>query len=192
MTSEIMEGALLPDGGVDSSLVDKKKWGIRRLAKIGTGKTNIHFDMYGGSVCHDAMAKLGEDNGLTALIREYCGEDCTLSETGVSLTGPSGGGLEWHIDGAEGECTVIMSLDDVQPEQGMLGLVLGSHTMLDRDAEEDFDVQIEGVVKREKRSAYAYRAGKPIVFDARLIHSAEESKSERTRVILWWIYNGGQ
>lgn len=26
--------------------------------------------------------------------------------------------------------------------QGMLGLVLGSHVMLDRDADEDFDVQV--------------------------------------------------
>lgn len=82
-----------------------------------TGKTNIHFDQYGASPCHDAMARLGEASGLASLIREYCGDDCSLSETGVSLTGPRGGGLEWHIDGAEGECTMIMSLDDVEPEQ---------------------------------------------------------------------------
>jgi hypothetical protein len=36
---------------------------------------------------------------------------------------------------------------------------------------------------------YAYRAGAPIVFDARMLHMAEPNAGQHHRVILWWIYN---
>ena len=171
------------------------------------------------------MEALAKAAGVEALIKAYCGEDVTLAETGLSITRPGGGGLEYHADGRAGECTVIMSVDDLPPEMGKLGVILGSHEALDRDTSEDFDAEILEVVEREEREArenqnagkvsYAYRAGQPIVFDARTLHAAEGSsvgvkvgdeeegqqeedgegeRQETTpkgyRVILWWIYNG--
>lgn len=35
MTDEISGTAMSSDGGVEADKVDKKKWGIRRLARIG-------------------------------------------------------------------------------------------------------------------------------------------------------------
>ena len=43
---------------------------------------------------------------------------------------PEGGeGMEWHSDGAEGEYTVLFSLDNITVDQGTLGVVPGSHSM---------------------------------------------------------------
>lgn len=171
---------------------------------------------------HAVMEALAKAAGVEALIKAYCGEDVTVAETGLSITRPGGGGLEWHADGRAGECTVIMSVDDLPSEMGKLGVILGSHEALDRDTSEDFDAEISGVVEREAREnqnagkvSYAYRAGQPIVVDARTLHAAEGSsvgvevgheeegqqeedgEGERQgttpkgyRVILWWIYNG--
>lgn len=33
----------------------RSQFGIVRVAKIGSGKKNIHFDPYGSSPCHQAM-----------------------------------------------------------------------------------------------------------------------------------------
>lgn len=96
------------------------------------------------------MSHLAEASGVAALIRAYCGEDVTLAETGISITRPGGCGLEWHADGREGECTVIMSLDDIEPEMGRLGVLMGSHVMVDRDECEDFDEAILEVVRQEE------------------------------------------
>jgi hypothetical protein len=53
-------------------------------------------------VCVPGLIRLGRVGGLNALIRSYCGDDCCLHETGISVTRPGGGGLEWHTDGREG------------------------------------------------------------------------------------------
>jgi hypothetical protein len=135
------------------------------------------------------MKHLGDVSGFTRLIRRHCGDGVNLSETGLSITCPGGGGLEWHADGLEGECTVIMALEDVEPEKGRLGVILGSHEMIDRHACDDFDEEVARVAERESKVYYPYRGLAPIVFDARLLHSAEDSKKESWRVILWWIYN---
>jgi hypothetical protein len=231
-------------GGFDDPKVlnaeQRRALGITRIAQIGAGKKNVHFDPYVSSRSisssnggdgngegngrprhpHAAMEALAEAAGLARLIRAYCGEDVTLAETGLSITRPGGGGLEWHADGREGECTVIMSVDDLPPAMGALLLILGSHEALDRETSEDFDAEILEVVAREERDkkvVYAYRRGQPIVFDARTLHAAEGSdvvvdggeedgggwqgeEGEATaaaattpkgwRVILWWIFNG--
>ena len=220
----------------------RRTLGITRIAQIGEGKKNVHFDPYYPSPAaaapengesgndnhaaaanmqhpHGAMEALAEGAGVAALIRAYCGEDVTLAETGLSITRPGGCGLEWHADGREGECTVIMSLDDIPVSMGTLQVIRKSHVMLDRDTSEDFDADILAAVGREEKKeggdgvvSYAYRAGQPIVFDARTLHAAggssaveeeeereqgaEGNQRERTssaaayRVILWWIYNG--
>lgn len=165
------------------------------------------------------MEALAEKAGILSIIRNYCGEEVTLAESGFSITRPGGEGLEWHADGREGECTVIMSLDDIGRNKGRLGVVRKSHLMLDRDGSEDFDRDLMEVVERAQATEaeegegeggvvwYAYRKGCPIVFDARTVHAAEGSSREGTgareeggeggregwaefRVILWWIYNG--
>lgn len=156
---------------------------------------------------HAAMEALAENAGVARLVRAYCGDDVTLAETGISITRPEGEGLEWHADGREGECTVIMSLEDIRQTMGRLGLIPRSHLKLDREASEDFDQDLMDLVGREggRDGAvwYAYRKGQPIVFDARTVHTAEGSVGsgrgqeegravarEECRVILWWIYNG--
>ncbi len=35
--------------------------------------------------------------------------------------------MEWHSDGAEGEATILLGLQDVAPEQGSLRVIPGSH-----------------------------------------------------------------
>jgi len=226
------------------SAEDRRALGITRIAKIGTGKKNVHFDPYYSSAVktqplqqqrpaapaaaagaaapstssssspptslhpHSAMEALAETAGIAAVIRAYCGEQVTLAETGLSITRPGGEGLEWHADGREGECTVIMSVEDIGGGKGRLGVVRKSHLMLDRDECEDFDRELLEVVERAEAEEeggmeggmvwYAYRKGQPIVFDARTVHAAEGSKGEEGgrdgwgeyRVILWWIYNG--
>jgi len=231
----------------------RRALGITRIAKIGTGKKNVHFDPYYFSSSpspaaknqplqqrpaaaaataaapatpptsssssrtslhpHSAMEALAETAGIASVIRAYCGEEVTLAETGLSITRPGGEGLEWHADGREGECTVIMSVEDIGGRKGRLGVVRKSHLMLDRNESEDFDQELLEVVEREGGREggmvwYAYRKGQPIVFDARTVHAAEGSKGEggeekeegegeggregwgEYRVILWWIYNG--
>ncbi len=191
-------------GGFDDPKVlsgeARRALGITRIAQIGAGKKNVHFDPYvAGGRCgcggssngdgngpprhpHAVMEGLAEAAGVAGLIRAYCGEDVTLAETGLSITRPGGGGLEWHADGRAGECTAIMSVDDLAPAMGTLGLILGSHEALDRETSEDFDAEILEVVAAEEagngnrgRVSYAYRRGQPIVFDARMLHAAEGS-----------------
>lgn len=211
----------------------RRRLGITRIAPIGAGKKNVHFDPYVGNGTsthncaesesarhpHAAMEALAEAAGVTGVIRAYCGEDVTLAETGLSITRPGGGGLEWHADGRKGECTVIMSVDDLPASMGTLKVLLGSHEALDRDTSKDFDAEIMEAVAAAKEGetvSYAYRSGQPIVFDARTLHAAEGSsvvveegllrnegeedgqgvgEGEMStppgfRVILWWIFNG--
>jgi len=95
------------------------------------------------------MEALAETAGIASVIRAYCGEEVTLAETGLSITRPGGEGLEWHADGREGECTVIMSVEDIGGRKGRLGVVRKSHLMLDRNESEDFDQELLEVVERE-------------------------------------------
>ena len=204
ITRAIVADAATRVGGFDDAKVltaeARRALGITRIAKIGDGKKNVHLDPYMPQQLsgaqkdeeqqhhqhpHAAMEALAEAAGVATLIRSYCGEDVTLAETGLSITRPGGCGLEWHADGRRGECTVIMSLDDIPPSMGTLGLILGSHEALDRDTSEDFDAEILEVVAREEeehgnagRVSYAYRRGQPIVFDARTLHAAEPSEVE--------------
>jgi hypothetical protein len=115
-----------------------------------TTNTTTNTDTHTPTHPHTIMSHLAEASGVATLIRAYCGEDVTLAETGISITRPGGCGLEWHADGREGECTVIMSLDDIEPEMGRLGVLMGSHVMVDRDECEDFDEAILEVVRREE------------------------------------------
>jgi len=85
-----------------------------------------------------------------------------------------------------------MSLEDIGDDQGRLGVVLGSHTALDRDLCDNFDAEILEVVKDSTPLYYLYREGRPILFDARLLHEAEANISNRKRVILWWIFNNSE
>ena len=112
-------------------------FGITRVARLGLGKKNIHFDPY-DSKCHIAMAEFASYFGLTKLIQDYVGNDnVTVVETGMSYTRGGGEGLEWHADGEKGEVTVIMTMDNLQVDQGGLGILLGSHIKLQRNQRND-------------------------------------------------------
>lgn len=41
----------------------------------------------------------------------------------------AGEGMEWHSDGPRGESTVLMALEDIEPEQGFLRVIPGSHRL---------------------------------------------------------------
>lgn len=50
------------------------------------------------------------------------------SEQEEEMEDPQAGeGMEWHSDGARGEATILMALEDVEPEQGSLCVIPGSH-----------------------------------------------------------------
>eukprot|EP01004_Peranema_trichophorum_P007720 NODE_6494_length_879_cov_26.149471_g5899_i0.p1 GENE.NODE_6494_length_879_cov_26.149471_g5899_i0~~NODE_6494_length_879_cov_26.149471_g5899_i0.p1 ORF type:complete len:255 (+),score=49.09 NODE_6494_length_879_cov_26.149471_g5899_i0:52-765(+) len=171
----------------DTVQLDVKELGVTRKPKLGNGKTNVHFEPYGSRI-HQALSTLSMENHVHELVTTYLGKDCILSETGLSITRPGGDGLEWHADGYEGECTVIMSLDDVEMDQGPLGLVCGSHLAYDRSEVEDFDDEIQKIVSTCPITWYPYRAGVPVIFDGRTLHSAKPNLSDKFRVIFWWIY----
>ena len=166
-------------GGVDQSAL-----GVTRLPRIGLGKHNIHLDPY-ECHCHTALVQLLDASGICALVSDMTGKTCEVRETGFSMTRPKGGdGMEWHSDGGEGEFTVLMALEDVAEEQGTLGVVPESH----RKYVPGFghgDIAHNDYSGTDVR--YAYRAGQPIVNDARTIHGVDRNRSNRWRVITWYI-----
>lgn len=115
---------------------------ISRIPRIGKGKHNIHFDSE-FSAEHESASQLAADAHFSDFLSHYTGKACCLRETGISLTRPTssaftdkvanspedsaGEGMEWHSDGARGECTVLLALDDVNAEKGCLRLVPCSH-----------------------------------------------------------------
>jgi len=167
----------------------KEEFGLVRAPPVGDGKTNIHFDEY-ESPEHEAMEKLARDGGFEKIVSSYVGRECSLYEAGASITTGGGEGMEWHRDGIEGECTVLLSLSDVSEDQGQLGVIPGSHLDAKLDKLEDAELTYETTEEDDKKALwYAYRAGCPIVIDARTQHSVRKNVSEDTRCILWYIYN---
>ncbi|GMH42319.1 hypothetical protein BSKO_10238 [Bryopsis sp. KO-2023] len=163
--------------------------GVVRSPFVGDGKRNVHFDPH-ESEAHFGMADLARESMLEDVIRAYAGEECSLSETGFSVTRPGGEGMEWHSDGVEGEMTILMSLTEISEEQGCLGVVPCSHKKYcSEKAEGGAEEAQQRVVDEGPRVWYAYRPGVPMLIDARTLHCARDNRSDRFRVLLWWIYN---
>lgn len=173
---------VLEESGQHLSEYVKEEFGLVRAPPVGNGKTNIHFDPY-ESDQHEALEMLATDGHFSEIAKAYLGESCELSEAGASITIPGGEGMEWHRDGTEGEVTVLVALDDISEEQGFVGVLPGSHSnaTLNKETEECID--------KESAMWYAYRAGQPLVIDARTQHCVCKNTSEKTRCILWYIYN---
>ena len=176
--------AMYDAAGDEFEGVDLEALGIVRLPRIGRGKHNVHLDPY-ESDCHAALVRLLEASGICALLSEWTGKTCSVRETGFSLTTARGGeGMEWHSDGSEGEYTVLMALVDVTQEQGTLGVVPGSHLAF-VPGRGHGDIAHNDYSDADVR--YAYRAGQPIVNDARTIHGVDRNSSDRWRVVTWYI-----
>lgn len=67
-------------------------------------------------ITEDNQTCTDEDNNDTA--------DIEIVTKGKAMTGE---GMEWHSDGAAGEATVLMSVDDIDESMGSLRVVPGSH-----------------------------------------------------------------
>jgi ectoine hydroxylase-related dioxygenase (phytanoyl-CoA dioxygenase family) len=131
--------------------VDTDEMNITRMPRIGKGKHNIHFcpEM---SNHHQLLVALASEAHFSDILSFYMSKKCTLRETGISLTRPAqavsgvdvddhdcdlmceegvvaGEGMEWHSDGAEGEATVLMAVEDVNEEVGSVRVVPGSHLL---------------------------------------------------------------
>jgi hypothetical protein len=171
----------------DSFTFSKRKYNVTRLPRIGHGKHNIHFDAY-GSEGHDILSEIAKLGRFEEMLSAYQDSPCSLSEAGISITRPrtgddAGEGIEWHSDGGKGACTVLVCLEDVTPEQGSLGVVPGSH--LQYQAGEDYDIAGAGTAPLH----YPYRAGVPMIIDARTVHRATDNVSTRWRAIFWFIFD---
>ncbi len=114
---------------------DKEENNIVRMPRIGRGKHNIHFDPE-FSEQHEILYEMISNAGVLDILSAVSGGTCTLRETGISITRPllnkfgtelSGEGIEWHSDGAKGEFTMLLGLDDVSNDMGALRIVPGSH-----------------------------------------------------------------
>lgn len=177
----------------DEFSCDLESLGLVRLPRIGRGKHNVHLDPYDSDV-HAALADLLTQIGIPALLTRCTGKACSVRETGFSMTSPhftapggagiAGEGMEWHSDGSAGEYTVLLSLSDVSDDQGTLGVVPGSHLSF-VDGSGHGDIADNDYSDCDVR--YAYRAGQPIVNDARTIHGVQPNRSDRWRVVTWFI-----
>jgi ectoine hydroxylase-related dioxygenase (phytanoyl-CoA dioxygenase family) len=171
---------------------------VLRSPRIGRGKHNVHFDAY-GSACHSAMARLAAEGHFEELFSAYQATECSLSETGVSLTQPRmrgvcGEGMEWHSDGGEGACTVLLSLQDVSDEQGCVGVKPRSHLRYSPgkdmyDADATYTNVLTTTANTEEEVWHGYKAGAPLLIDARTLHCARENSSDKFRVVLWFIFD---
>jgi ectoine hydroxylase-related dioxygenase (phytanoyl-CoA dioxygenase family) len=165
--------------------LDTSRHQIVRAPHIGDGKTNVHFAPFTSRV-FQIVSQISEKSGINSLIRSYLGESSSLCEVGFSVTRPGGEGIEWHSDGSEGECTVLMSLLDIPEEMGMLGMVPRSHTnytsAYDKEEEEKDDEDSVGVW-------HSYKSSGAVVLDARTRHRALNNNSTQYRVLIWLIYN---
>ena len=129
---------------------------------------------------------------------------CFLREIGISMTRPTiktppfsrqdgeimhGEGMEWHSDGPKGECTILMGLEDIALEQGCLRCIPNSHIEA-VDGKGHKELTEERKMELNKRQIeYCYRAGLPMLIDARTLHSVSPNKSNTWRVICWFIYD---
>lgn len=120
----------------DSFSIDMEQLNIVRMPRIGNGKHNFHFDPYLSSH-HRALYEFTIAAGFQDILSSYFEKACTLRESGISITRPSGllhqhgdlggEGMEWHSDGNQGEATVLMSISDIPSSMGCLRIVPGSH-----------------------------------------------------------------
>ena len=118
--------------------LDMQAYEIVRIPRIGNGKHNVHFDPQ-FSKQHGVLQQLAAEAGFAQLLSAYMGKECSLRETGISVTRPilidhqrstthiHGEGMEWHSDGSRGEATVLMTLEDIDPTMGSLHVIPGSH-----------------------------------------------------------------
>lgn len=125
-------------------------------------------------------------------------------------------GMELHTDGSESEHTILMSLFDHNDDLGAFLLVPASHLKYSKDKvkqdEEiirkkiDFDPSDEQAMQRilpvssyagstveddgeGEIYKYVYQSGKPVLFDARLLHGAMPNRNkEQWRWIVFYIY----
>lgn len=114
---------------------DREEHNIVRMPRIGRGKHNIHFDPE-FSDQHQVLFQLVAEAGVLDILSSVSGGVCSLRESGMSLTRPqidnfgtvvAGEGMEWHSDGAKGEYTMLLGLEDVSPDMGALRIVPKSH-----------------------------------------------------------------
>ena len=114
---------------------DQVENAITRMPRIGRGKHNIHFDPE-FSEQHEVLSQMIAEAGVLDLLSTVSSGKCTLRESGMSLTRPNitlfgnaspGEGMEWHSDGAKGEFTMLLGLDDVEEIVGSLRIVPKSH-----------------------------------------------------------------
>jgi 2-keto-3-deoxy-galactonokinase len=117
--------------------------------------------------------------------------------------------MEWHSDGAKGEATILLGLQNVSPDQGSLRVVPGSHMRYVEGIGHDevsymnmvwisFLPQLnylQSILKKDDKLLeqtklkYAYRAGKPIIIDARTLHSVDSNVSNDWRIVNWFIFD---
>lgn len=180
--------------------IDQEHLNITRMPRIGNGKHNIHFDPQ-FSVQHSQLQKLTERANLDKILSNYMGKECSLRETGISITRPTmklgaeslqvaGEGMEWHSDGSKGEATVLMSIQDIDPSMGCLQVVPRSHLdYVDGIGHEEEQLASKIFIINEKKVDYAYRAFQPIIIDARTLHSVSNNISDNWRVVVWFIFD---
>ena len=67
--------------------LDMQAYEIVRIPRIGNGKHNVHFDPQ-FSKQHGALQQLATEAGFAQLLSVYMGKQCSLRETGISVTRP--------------------------------------------------------------------------------------------------------
>lgn len=184
----LLEEASSSWDAVDDSLqpsFSRRKWGVTRVPRVNSRKKNVHFSQE--CHLHSCLSRLAVAAGLAELLSSHLGRRVSLSETGLSLTLGGGSGMEWHADGGSEEATVLMSLADVPAAQGALGVVPRSHVAYVEG--QDPAVVLENL---PERVWHAYKAGCPVVVDARTLHAAADNMTEQLRCVVWMIFNAEQ
>ena len=176
------------DDGFES--LDREVWSIARLPRIGNGKHNMHFDAF-ESQHHAILADLVHTSGVIQLLRGYLGSSVQLRETGLSVTRPcikgvSGDGMEWHSDGSEGECTMLMSIDDISPITG--SLCISPASQLEYKLGEGH-TQIDSQAHDQRMLVSHYQSGSPVIIDARTLHKVTPNNSTSWRFVVWFIFD---
>lgn len=172
----------------DKVLLNNRQWGVVRQPPVGVGKTNVHFDPFNSDI-HSAMQALAVEGKFEMILSKYSGGTVQLSECGLSVTRPGGDGMEWHADGLRGEMTVLMAIEDVDATLGQVGVIPCSHEAYDDCDREHFEDTIRQIVENHTPVFYAYRAGSPLMIDARTLHSVMDNQSQSFRFVFWWIFN---
>mmetsp|Transcript_77302 Transcript_77302/g.151677 ORF Transcript_77302/g.151677 Transcript_77302/m.151677 type:complete len:326 (+) Transcript_77302:45-1022(+) len=130
------------------------------------------------------------NNGVerNRVVAEYGDQEEVKEEVEEDLA--AGEGMEWHSDGPRGESTVLMALEDVEPEQGCLRVIPGSHRLyVDGIGHTEVYLKGKAVELQNEMISYAYRAGQPMIIDARTLHSVAPNTSNKWRVMVWYIFD---